>query len=207
MKSYLKTTLPALTGVEQQRSLQQILDTKPKNSSIRVFGYGSLLWKPIISFRKYQKAILKGWSRQVCNWTIHARGTSSNPGLVFGLNKDTNGSCEGLVFEFYEKSLLPDLKNLWAQEMHSNLYHPRWLPIFTQKEQYSVIAFVVNQNHPLYVSNIPDDEAADIICAASGIFGPCADYFTDTTTALKKMGLKDKNIENLTKLIKARKSR
>jgi cation transport protein ChaC len=90
--------------------------------------------------------------------------------------------------------------------MHSNLYNPRWLPVFTQKEQYSVIAFVVNQNHPLYVNNIPDDEAVDIICAASGIFGPCADYFTDTTMALNKMGLKDKNIENLTKLIKERKS-
>ena len=88
MKIHLKTTLPTSTALEQQRSLQQILDTKPKNSSIRVFGYGSLLWKPIISFRKSQKAILKGWSRQVCNWTVHARGTSSNPGLVFGLNKD-----------------------------------------------------------------------------------------------------------------------
>jgi cation transport protein ChaC len=171
---------------------------------VRVFGYGSLLWKPIILFKGYEKAKLNGWSRKVCSWTVHARGTVKKPGLVFSLDKDKAGYCEGLVFELDEAFLEKDLETLWEQEMYSNLYKPQWLPVITQRGPCLAIAFTINQNHPLYAGDIPNDKAVDIISSATGVFGACADYFTKTTEVLRNLGLNDSRLEEIVRLIQQR---
>ena len=163
-----------------------------------------MLWKPIILFKGYEKAKLNGWSRKVCSWTVHARGTVKKPGLVFSLDKDKAGYSEGLVFELDEAFLEKDLETLWEQEMYSNLYKPQWLPVITQRGPCLAIAFTINQNHPLYAGDIPNDKAVDIISAATGVFGACADYFTKTTEVLKNLGLNDSRLEEIVRLIQQR---
>jgi len=199
-----KKIVSSLTQLQKKESINQTLKKRPRNRPVLVFGYGSLLWKPIISFKGYEKAKLNGWSRKVCSWTVHARGTVKKPGLVFSLDKDKAGCCEGLVFELDEAFLEQDLETLWEQEMHSNLYKPQWLPVITQGGPCLAIAFTINQNHPLYAGDIPDDKAVDIISAANGVFGACADYFTKTTQSLRNLGLNDSRLEEIVRLIQQR---
>jgi cation transport protein ChaC len=199
-----KKVVPPLTQLQRKESIRQTLEKRPQDRPVLVFGYGSLLWKPIISFRGYEKAKLNGWSRKVCSWTVHARGTIKKPGLVFGLDKDKTGYCEGLAFEVDAEFLKQDLETLWEQEMYSNLYKPQWLPVITQRGPCLAIAFTINQNHPLYAGDIPDDKAVDIISAANGVFGACADYFTKTTQSLRNLGLNDSRLEEIVRLIQQR---
>ena len=196
--------MPPLTQLQRKESIRQTLEKRPQNKPVLIFGYGSLLWKPIISFKGYEKAKLHGWSRKVCSWTVHARGTIKNPGLVFGLDKDKTDYCEGLAFELEEAFLEKDLETLWEQEMHSNLYKPQWLPVITKRGPCLAIAFTINQNHPLYAGDIPNDKAVDIISAATGMFGACADYFTKTTEVLRNLGLNDSRLEEIVRLIQQR---
>ena len=196
--------MPPLTQQQRKESISQTLEKRPQNKPVLIFGYGSLLWKPIISFKGYEKAKLHGWSRKVCSWTVHARGTIKNPGLVFGLDKDKTDYCEGLAFELEEAFLEKDLETLWEQEMHSNLYKPQWLPVITKRGPCLAIAFTINQNHPLYAGDIPNDKAVDIISAATGMFGACADYFTKTTEVLRNLGLNDSRLEEIVRLIQQR---
>ncbi len=196
--------MPPLTQQQRKESISQTLEKRPQNKPVLIFGYGSLLWKPIISFKGYEKAKLHGWSRKVCSWTVHARGTIKNPGLVFGLDKDKTDYCEGLAFELEEAFLEKDLETLWEQEMHSNLYKPQWLPVITKRGPCLAIAFTINQNHPLYAGDIPNDKAAEIISTATGVFGACADYFIKTTEVLRNLDLNDSRLEEIVLLIQQR---
>ena len=199
-----ETIVPSLSQLQKKESINQILKQRPRDRPVFVFGYGSLLWKTIVLFKGYEKAKLNGWSRKVCSWTMHARGTVKKPGLIFSLDKDKVGYCEGLVFELDETCLEQDLETLWEQEMHSNLYKPQWLPVSTQRGPCLAITFTINQNHSLYAGDIPNDEAADIISAATGVFGACADYFTKTTEVLRNLGLNDNRLEEIVLLIQQR---
>ncbi|MBX9635024.1 MAG: gamma-glutamylcyclotransferase, partial [Magnetospirillum sp.] len=49
-----------------------------------VFGYGSLMWRPGFDFAEVRPALLKGWYRAFCLYSLHYRGTPSRPGLVLG---------------------------------------------------------------------------------------------------------------------------
>jgi cation transport protein ChaC len=88
--------------------------------------------------------------------------------------------------------------------MYSNLYKPCWLPVVTQQGPCLAIAFTINQNHSLYAGDIPNDKAAKIISTACGVFGSCADYFTETTIALRNLGLDDSRLEEIILLIQQR---
>ena len=193
-----------MTQLQRKESIRQTLEKRPQNKPVVIFGYGSLLWKPIVLFKGYEKAKLNGWSRKVCSWTIHARGTVKKPGLVFSLDKDKAGYSEGLVFELDEAFLEKDLETLWEQEMYSNLYKPQWLPVITKRGPCLAVVFIINQNHPLYAGDIPNDKAVDIISAATGMFGACADYFTKTTEVLRNLGLNDSRLEEIVRLIQQR---
>ena len=57
------------------------------------FGYGSLMWNPGIAHEAFEPARLEGWSRALCVYSTHYRGTAARPGLVLGLLR--GGSCIG----------------------------------------------------------------------------------------------------------------
>ena len=50
-----------------------------------VFGYGSLVWRPGFEFVRQAPALMRGVHRRLCVYSQRHRGTSVQPGLVFGL--------------------------------------------------------------------------------------------------------------------------
>jgi glutathione-specific gamma-glutamylcyclotransferase len=57
------------------------------------FGYGSLMWNPGFAHDAFEPAVLEGWSRGLCVYSTHYRGTAARPGLVLGLRP--GGRCVG----------------------------------------------------------------------------------------------------------------
>lgn len=59
MKIPPKPITNPLTQLERKESISQTLAKRPRNSPVLIFGYGSLLWKPVISFKRYRKPEIK----------------------------------------------------------------------------------------------------------------------------------------------------
>src|SRR4051794_35692501 len=51
------------------------------------------MWNPGIAHEAFEPAQLDGWSRALCVYSTHSRGTAARPGLVLGLLP--GGACSG----------------------------------------------------------------------------------------------------------------
>ena len=187
-----------MTEAARAATLQATLATRPAGAPIWVFAYGSLMWRPCFSFHEKRFGRLPGYHRDYTIWTIIARGSPDFPGL--GLALDEGGDhCPGMVFRLDETPdvLAEDLKALWAREMLTGIYRPRWLPIETREGPVEAIAFVVDRDHQQYAGHLSDQDRALIIARACGQFGPCAEYLSRTVEALADAGAPDPALEML----------
>ena len=57
------------------------------DTSLWVFGYGSLMWNPGFAYDERAIATLPGYARSFCMRSIHHRGTEADPGLVLALDE------------------------------------------------------------------------------------------------------------------------
>ena len=99
-----------------------------QQADLWVFGYASLIWRPDFDFSERHATLVHGWHRALAMWSRVNRGTPEVPGLVFALLP--GGSCQGMVFRIPRAQAEAVFDSLWAREMPSAVYDPRWLPCF-----------------------------------------------------------------------------
>ena len=171
-------------------------------SDVWVFGYGSLIFNPIIEHTERVNAKIYGNHRRFCLRTRIGRGSPDCPGLVLAL--DRGGSCAGVAFKLNPETAIAELDLLWRREMITLAYNARWVKLHTDEGVKSGIAFVSITGHKNYVPPMSLDSEAEIIAAASGFIGPCRDYLFDTVAGLHDHGICDRHLENLVTAVKAR---
>ena len=167
-----------------------------------VFGYGSLIWKPEFDFVEQRPATLPGHHRALCLWSRINRGTPELPGLVFGL--EAGGECHGMAFRLSAHSVAPIFETLWRREMATGAYHPSWIDCQTTHGVVKALAFVIDQAGPAYVSEPHEDALIEIVLRASGIYGSCLDYVTQTADALEAVGIHDARLNALVARLKSK---
>ena len=84
-----------LSDADQEASVRGLLDLHTSGADVGLFGYGSLVWNPIVHFDERRVARLHGFHRSFCLWSHVNRGSRQKPGLVLGL--DLGGSCRGVA--------------------------------------------------------------------------------------------------------------
>ena len=171
-------------------------------SEIWVFGYGSLIFNPIMDFCERIHGRVYGFHRRFCLWTRLGRGSPDCPGLVLAL--DRGGSCPGIAFRLKPENAIEELDLLWKREMVTLAYEARWLNLHTQTGIKRAISFVSRPDRPQYASPMSIDSEADVIAAASGFIGPCREYLFDTVAALRDNGITDPHLEKLMHQVKLR---
>ncbi len=190
-----------LTMEELQASRQQFLASSYKGGDIWIFGYGSLIWNPLIDFEERRYGQLFGFHKRFCLWTRIGRGSPDAPGLVLAL--DRGGSVKGCVYRIKAKMVADELDILWRREMLNNSYVPRWLQVRTDEGVVRALAFTIRHDSPSFAAKMSETETARYIANAEGFVGPCRDYLFETTDALRKEGMADAMMERLTKLVKS----
>jgi glutathione-specific gamma-glutamylcyclotransferase len=189
------------TPDERQASLDAALRDWREGEDVWVFGYGSLIWRPEFDFLERRKATLRGHHRALCLWSRVNRGTPETPGLVFGL--DRGGSCQGMVYRLHGHAVRERFTALWQREMSTGSYLPRWLNCATDDGPVRALVFIMNRASPAYIAALPDAEVLAIVRRASGKYGPCTEYVTQTSHALKDAGIHDLKLQRLTRLLEA----
>lgn len=199
LREHLKAADPAVQLVSDEEhcaAVGRMLAERPDGGGdVWLFGYGSLIWNPMIHFVEQRVASVAGYHRRFCLWTHLGRGSPRAPGLILGLER--GGACRGVAFRITESLAQAELELVWQREMVTNAYCPRWLRIATSEGRGWAIAFVINARHERYAGALPEDQIVASIARAHGALGPCATYLFKTAAHLEALGLQDRRLFRL----------
>jgi cation transport protein ChaC len=160
-----------------------------------VFGYASLLWRPEFEAAEHRPALLKGWHRALRMRSRVNRGTPGEPGLVFALLP--GGACKGVVYRLHPERAEAELERLWAREMPTGVYDARLVPCRTAEGPVLALAFTLARTSPACLPRIGDAEMLHILRHAHGRYGTTLEYLAETAVALRKRGVRDREVERL----------
>ncbi len=193
--------IPVMSSEEIETSLQRLLASHPCGEDVWLFGYGSLIWNPIIQFQERHVARLHGYHRRFCLWSHIGRGSLTQPGLVLGL--DVGGCCQGVVFRIDTTRAANELRLVWRREMVLGSYCPRWVSVAIGERSVRALTFVVNRTHTAYAGRLPMEVVLRTMVSASGYLGTPAEYLMRTIHALLEHGVRDEYLLELRKRVLA----
>lgn len=175
-------------------------------SDIWVFGYGSLIFNPVMDYVDRARGRIYGHHRRFCLWTRLGRGSPDCPGLVLAL--DRGGSCTGVAYRLNPDVAIAELDLLWRREMVTLAYRASWLTFHPDGHNDGAgkraISFVSRPERENFAGPMTLDEEADVIASASGFIGPCRDYLFDTVKALEADGISDPHLKKLQRAVERR---
>jgi glutathione-specific gamma-glutamylcyclotransferase len=178
------------------------LATNPApDQPLRLFAYGSLIWKPEVPHVAAQPATARGWHRSFCLRMPRFRGTPDRPGLMMVM--DRGGQCRGMVFDLTPGDPAAQLDRLFRREFTFKPINnvPRWITVQTSQGAVAALAFVVNRASPLYAGRLPPDAVATVLACACGHWGSGAEYLMNTVAQLEMSGIRDRKLWHLQDLV------
>ena len=192
------TAPPTLIHRDPAALLGQTVREWGGNSDLWVFGYASLIWRPEFESVERRPAAVYGWHRALEMRSRINRGTPERPGLVFALV--SGGSCRGMVYRIAQEHGRRELERMWAREMPTGVYDPKWLACHTAQGPVRALGFALSRNSPSHTGPVDDAQLLDILRGASGRYGRTLDYLMDTAASLRAHGIRDTGIERLVAL-------
>lgn len=187
-------------SAEQIRaSMDETLEGRDTSGGVWVFGYASLIWNPAFHYAEKRMGVVHGYHRRFCLWTVLGRGSEDCPGLMMGLER--GGSVRGMAFRVAPEDIDEELYLVWSREMVTGSYRPRWVEVKTEHGELDAVAFVINQAHERYAGHLDDEVAAAAIARAQGPIGRCCEYLFNTVEHLDEMGIPDRRLHHLAKLV------
>jgi glutathione-specific gamma-glutamylcyclotransferase len=201
-------TFPQLTVRDPAPMLQRTLHTwrasvaagdgqaaSTLGQGLWVFGYASLIWRPEFDHTDRRPARVHGWHRALHMWSRVNRGSPDCPGLVFAMLP--GGSCQGMAFHIDHANVPQVLEQLWAREMPTGVYDPRWLRCSTGQGTVSALAFTLSRSSPNFCGQLSDAQYTHIFKNAVGRYGTTLDYAQQTFDGLLREGIHDRALEQL----------
>jgi cation transport protein ChaC len=167
-----------------------------------VFGYGSLMWNPGFEYVHAAPALLRGYHRAFCVYSLNYRGTPEHPGLVLGLNR--GGACRGLAFRVAEEKVSAVLAELWAREMPRLVYRPKLVPIESREARVNALTFIADPSHENYAGRLELDHVAETIASCCGARGPNIEYLANTIRHLDALGINEPRLRQLWRTVERR---
>lgn len=194
--------LPApLPGRDPARMLQHTRAQWGGRGDLWVFGYASLIWRQEFEAAEHRSALVHGWHRALRMRSRVNRGTPQQPGLVFALLP--GGACRGVVFRLKRDSADAELERLWAREMPTGTYDPRWLRAQTAQGEVRALAFTLSRRSESHLGRLGDEQMLHILRHASGRYGSTLQYLASTAHALRERGVHDREVQRLMALAAA----
>ena len=166
-----------------------------------VFGYGSLIWRPGFEHIRAVPALLHGAHRSLCIYSHRHRGTPEQPGLVFGLVR--GGSCRGMAFEVEPARWDEVHAYLYEREMDRGVYREAVRPVrLADGTLVQALAFLVDERHVQFAGKLEIAEQARLVRSGVGESGPNHEYVLQTAHHLERLGIHDRYLTALVKVLR-----
>jgi glutathione-specific gamma-glutamylcyclotransferase len=169
-----------------------------------IFGYGSLMWRPGFAYAEAALAVISGYNRSFCIFSVHHRGSGPRPGLVLGL--DRGGTSHGMAYRIEPAHGRATLTYLRDREQVTGVYREIASPVALldgTHRRVDAICYVAERAHPQYAGGLDLATQAAIIRGAHGLSGPNTEYAVNTVHRLRDLGVRDPGLERLTVLLGA----
>ncbi|WP_417307629.1 gamma-glutamylcyclotransferase [Devosia sp.] len=195
-------TRPA-TDADYDAAVDHLMAGAP-DGEFWIFAYGSLIWNPATEFDDQRIAVARGWHRNFCLHDERYRGNPAQPGLMLCL--DRGGACRGVAYRLPQDRIRENMDKLIRREMSviPNAFPGRWVTVATETGPLKALTFVIDRRNARYVGGLSLDQRADRLAIASGWRGSMAEYVFATISKLEDLGIHDRNLWSLQKLIAAR---
>jgi cation transport protein ChaC len=174
----------------------------PPGEEFWVFAYGSLMWRPGFRCLESRPALLRGYHRAFCIYSVRYRGTPERPGLVLGL--DRGGACRGRALRVAAEDAEAVAAYLHEREMVTGVYEPRWLPVEVEGGRIRAATYVADRRHAQYTGKLDPELIAEMILAGVGAAGSNRDYLENTVRHLDELGITDCALHELLRLVEAK---
>lgn len=193
--------VPHFDDTDYAKIVETLISAAPVGEPLRIFAYGSLIWKPEYDVNKIVHGTAFGWHRAFCMRMLRYRGSADQPGLMMGLER--GGSCRGIIHEVATTNPQDVLDALVRRELITKpcTYSARWLPVRTPEGVLSAITFTIDRAGRFYEGGLPPETVAERLAAAVGHIGTNAEYLMNTIRHLERFGIRDKNLCLLEKLV------
>src|SRR5574340_505754 len=169
------------------------------DDDVWLFGYGSLIWNPMVQYAEMRAATLHGYHRGFYLRSRVNRGTHDRPGLVLAL--DRGGTCRGVAFRLERHLAADELRVLWRREMLLGSYMPRHLAVRAGGERLRALAFVIDRSASGYAGRLAEREILDALRRAHGLYGGGAEYLVRTVEGLLQHGIHDRRLLRLKRML------
>lgn len=160
-------------------------------TSVWVFGYGSLIWRPDFPYLDRQPASVLGWSRRFWQGSHDHRGVANAPGRVVTLIHNEGDSCAGMAYRI-EQSILEHLDN-----REKNGYERMEVPLRLESCEVHGIVYVAPTENHAFLGDAPIEEMAAQIRQSSGPSGKNIDYLLELAKALRALNASDPHVFEL----------
>ncbi len=162
-------------------------------SSIWLFGYGSLIWRPDFAFISSRVAWVDGWCRRFWQGSHDHRGVPHAPGRVVTLIPAADEKCGGMAFEI-ESGLATEIFDQ-LDYREKNGYQRCQAPLyFDDNSEVDGIFYVAGVNNPAFLGPASIDCIAAQIKRSHGPSGSNEAYLRNLADALRQHQIEDEHV-------------
>ncbi|KAL1933402.1 hypothetical protein VTP01DRAFT_7492 [Rhizomucor pusillus] len=210
--------MPSATTQEEHRKIDQIASEAPVEG-IWVFGYGSLIWKPPISYESRVVGYIKNYVRRFWQHSEDHRGTPEKPGRVVTLIpveewkniEDVHGHDDvtwGVAFKIPSDDV--EATRAYLDHREKNGYTVHTVDVFSTKsdkepEVKNALVYIATTDNEAYVGPAPMEDIAQQIFETYGPSGWNAEYLLNLAEALREIApdARDDHLFELERRVKA----
>ncbi|MBN3326228.1 CHAC1 glutamylcyclotransferase, partial [Atractosteus spatula] len=148
-------------------------------SSVWIFGYGSLVWKPDFKFSRSKVGYIQGYKRRFWHGDNFHRGSNEMPGRVVTLLEDRDACTWGMAYEVTGAQIEESLKYLNVRENVLGGYVTKVVEFFPRDDnEPSILAlvYIATSDNPIYLGPASPEEIAAQIAISSGKTGHNIEY-------------------------------
>lgn len=148
-------------------------------TSLWIFGYGSLVWKPDFKYKRSKVGYIQGYKRRFWHGDNFHRGNDELPGRVVTLIEDDDEATWGVAFEVAGSQVEESLKYLNVRETVCGGYMTKMVDFFTEEEDQppvQALVYIATSDNPLYLGPASPEEIGAQIALCRGKTGHNLEY-------------------------------